>query len=704
MLKLHFFVTQSVVIIILFMIQEWGFAQTDRSILDSLETKLTENISSQAELEIKMTLMKEYEGFNPNQSEKYAKESLKLSQKLRSYQKEALIYSHLGQLEWAKGNLNETLTYHQLCLKIAQNHNFIKAKGLAFLNLGNIYGNLKDRLAALENFHQANLIFQKTGDTHNALITFNNIGWQHVILGNYDSAEYIFNQALPLAHQENSRILPYLYDNLGESFFMKKQYNKAIPYLQKSLHYSKEFNSKRIELVVYRVLGEILLSRNEIDSAEHLLNQSLELAIEIQAKEKIYEAYGVLHKIMKLRKQFEKAYEYQAAYVQYRDSLFTKHNQKKIAFYEHQKEKSELALLKISHEKQTEKQNGITLIIFVTLIMSVIIAVIINQNRSRIQYSYRKLERANYKITQQSEAIHQKNEEISQQKEEMKQQNEHLEDTLRNLQNTQSQLVQSEKMSSLGVLTASIAHEINNPINYVSGGVQGLETLYEEIWEILEKYQEFEEITDLETLENLNKEIIELKEELEFNEDFKETLSYTLQDIQAGVKRVTRVVQSLQTFVRLDENESKLMNLHDNLEAILVILGNRFMGKIELKKSFVSQDLYLDGFPAKINQAFVNLLFNAEEALNGEGKIELQTSENEKYIIVSIKDNGCGIPIEIQEHIFKPLFSTKSKTENSGLGLTITQQIVEEHHGKLEVFSEVEKGTEVIVYLPKQVL
>jgi len=704
MLKLRFLAIQSIIIINLLFIQKWGFAQMKPSELDSLENQLTQNISPQTELKIRTTLMGRYQDFNPNQSEMHAKEALTLSQKFRNHQQEALIYSHLGQLEWAKGNLNKTLTYHQLCLEIARNHDCIRAKGLAFLNLGNIYGNLKDRLVALENFHQANLIFQKIGDTKNILLTFNNIGWQHVVLENYDSAEYIFNQALPLAHRENSKILPYLYDNLGESFFMQKQYDKAIPYLQKSLYYSKEFNSKRIELVVYRVLGEILLSRNEIDSAEHLLNQSLELAIEIQAKQKIYEAYGVLHKIMKLRKQFEKAYEYQAAYVQYSDSLFTKHNRRKIEFYEYQKEKSELALLRVSHEKQTEKQNGIMLIIFVTLIMSVIIAVIINQNRNRIQYSYRKLERANYKIIQQSEAIHQKNEEISQQKEEMKQQNEHLEDTLINLQNTQSQLVQSEKMNSLGVLTASIAHEINNPINYVSGGVQSLETLHEELWEILDKYQQLENITDLKTLQDLKKELLELKEELEFNEDFKENLSYTLQDIQIGIKRVIKVVRSLQTFVRLDENEPKIINLHDNLEAILVILGNRFMGKIELKKSFFSQDLYLDGFPAKINQAFINLLFNAEEALNGRGKIELQTSENEKYAIISIKDNGCGIPSEIQEDIFKPLFSTKPQTENSGLGLTITQQIIEEHQGKLEVFSEAEKGTEVIVYLPKPIL
>jgi len=701
MLKLRFFAVQSILIINLFIIQKWGFAQTNTSILDSLEAKLTENISSQTELEIKIILMREYEDLSPAQSKKYAKEALELSQKLQNLEQEALAYGHLGQLEWKKGNLSEALTYHRICLEIAQKHHFIKAKGLAFLNLGNIYGNLKDRLLALEYFHQANLIFQEIGDTRNTLLMLNNIGWQHVILENYDSAEYIFHQAIPLAHQERSRILPYLYDNLGESFFFKKQYNKAIPYLQKSLQYSKEFNNKRIELVVYRVLGEIHLAQNEIDSAEQLLHKSLELALEIQAKEKIYEAYGVLHKIMKLRNKHEKAYEYQAAYVLYRDSLFTKHNQRKMDFYEHEKEKSELALLRISHEKQTEKQNGIILTISIILSMSVIIGILINRNRNRLQKSYQTLERANYKITQQSEAIHQKNEEISQQKEEMKQQNEHLEDTLKNLQNTQSQLVQSEKMNSLGVLTASIAHEINNPINYVSGGVQGLETLHEELWEILEKYQEFETITDLETLENLKEEVLELKEELEFNEDFKETLSYTLQDIQTGVKRIAKVVQSLQTFIRLDENDSKTINLHDNLEAILIILGNRFMGKIELKKSFVSQDLYLDGFPAKINQAFVNLLFNAEEALNGEGKIELQTSENEKYVIVSIKDDGCGIPPEIQEDIFKPLFSTKSQTENSGLGLTITQQIIEEHHGKLEVFSEVEKGTEVIIYLPK---
>lgn len=167
------------------------------------------------------------------------------------------------------------------------------------------------------------------------------------------------------------------------------------------------------------------------------------------------------------------------------------------------------------------------------------------------------------------------------------------------------------------------------------------------------------------------------------------------------VNRIADVVKSLQTFTQSDENTAKETNIHDNLEAVLVILGNRFMGKIELVKEFAPVLSPIWCFPAQISQVFLSLLINSEEALEGSGKITLQTSENEKFVIISVRDNGRGIPQKIQSSIFHPFFSTKESDKNTGLGLSMAQEIIQDHHGKIELISQEGRGTEFLIYLPK---
>jgi len=664
-------------------------AQAVSTKIDSLETILNQVSSKTVQMNIKATLMVALQNLSPEKSEKYAQDVITLSQELHSPRQEALGYNHLGLLAWGKGNLSESLTYIETGQELAKKHHYYEVEALILVDLGNIHANLNNYLLALENFHNALALFKKSRDRKSKIRCLNNIGWQYVLLGNYDSAKYYFENALPIAHQENSRFLAYLYDNLGETYTRQRQYKKAIPYLQNGLKYAKKFNNKRIELVVYRVLGEIHFEQQEVDSAEHFAQKSLELAFELGAKQKIYQAYKVLSHVSFYRKNFEKAYEYQKAYIVYRDSLLNQDTQNKIKYHDYERQQSELALLKMFHEKKITQRNTIIGVVLLGLIVAIVIGILVNRNHKKLQTSYNTLQKANFQISEQNkEIIAQKN---------------ILAQTLVDLKNTQGQLVRVEQRASLGLLTASVAHEINNPLNFMVVGVENLQDIFEEMWEIIETYEDLRLQKGLEISPEFQEQITDLRAELEFDEKTQKMSFEVFQDIHQGAERIIKVVKSLQTFVRLGENHQvQLTDLHKNIHAVLVLLGNRFVGKIKLNTDFAPHLSEVCCFPDEMNQVFVNLLINAEDALDGKGEISLKTSENEYFIMISIRDNGKGIPPKIQPKIFNPLFTTKTNWQNSGLGLTTTKHIIEAHQGKIECISEVGKGTEFIIYLPKK--
>jgi len=664
-------------------------AQPDSTKIDSLENILRQIPSKTIQVNIKANLMVALQNLSPEKSEKYAQDVVILSQELQCPRQEALGYNHLGLLAWGKGNLTESLTYIETGQELANKHRYHEVEALILVDLGNIHANLNNYLLALDNFHNALALFDKLGNQKSKVRCMNNIGWQHVLLENYDSAKYYFESALPIAHEKNSRFLAYLYDNLGETYTRQKQYQKAVPYLQNGLKYARKFNNKRIELVVYRVLGEIHFEQQEVDSAEYFAQKSLDLALELGAKQKIYQAYGVLSCVAFYRKNFKQAYEYQAAYMSYRDSLLNQDTQNKIKYHDYERQRSELALLKVFHDKKMTQRNSIIGIILLGLMVAIVIGVLVSRNHKKLQNSYDTLQEANFQISEQ-------NKEIIQQKNTLAQ-------TLSDLKNAQGQLVRAEQRASLGLLTASVAHEINNPLNFMVVGVENLQIVLEEMWEIIEKYDELSFQKELKISPEFQRQITNLKAELEFDEETKEMTFETFQDIHQGAERIIKVVKSLQTFVRLGENHQvRLTDLHKNINAVLVLLGNRFVGKIKLNTDFAPKLSEVCCFPDEMNQVFVNLLINAEDALEGRGEITLKTSENEQFVMISIRDNGKGIPPEIQSKIYNSLFTTKTNPRNSGLGLTTTKHIIEAHQGKIECISEVEKGTEFIVYLPKK--
>ncbi|QNL52058.1 sensor histidine kinase [Olivibacter sp. SDN3] len=280
--------------------------------------------------------------------------------------------------------------------------------------------------------------------------------------------------------------------------------------------------------------------------------------------------------------------------------------------------------------------------------------------------------------------------------------NEHLNNAMQNLKQAQAHLVESEKLASLGMLTAGIAHEINNPINFVTSNVGPLKR---DVAFLLETIEFFEKTAlSSSDIQDKMEKISQYKEELEFDY-LKEEIQSLLSGIQEGAVRTAEIVRSLRVFSRVDEDDLKLANLNDCIESTLVVLNSMIKDKIIVEKNY-GELPYVECFPGKLNQVFLNLITNSVHAIEQKfsasygGKLLLHTRADETYTYITIKDNGGGISDDVRDKIFEPFFTTKEIGEGTGLGLAIVLQIISKHHGKITVNSEEGEGCEFLIKIP----
>ena len=269
------------------------------------------------------------------------------------------------------------------------------------------------------------------------------------------------------------------------------------------------------------------------------------------------------------------------------------------------------------------------------------------------------------------------------------------------LKSTQSQLVQQEKMASLGQLTAGIAHEINNPINFVYNGIDTLKMSIDELLSLLDKYDEMDEGEI--NFEEFKEDILDLKDEIAYDE-LLEDIQELVSDVKTGAVRTMEIVKGLRVFSRLDEEERKPANINDSLDATLILLRNKTKNRVGIKKFYDKELGEINCYPGQLNQVFMNILNNAVQAIPEErdnAEIQLYTEEQQEHIVVRLKDNGIGMSDEVKKRIFEPFFTTKPVGVGTGLGMSISFGIIEKHGGQIMVNSEVGVGTEFVIQLPK---
>lgn len=284
---------------------------------------------------------------------------------------------------------------------------------------------------------------------------------------------------------------------------------------------------------------------------------------------------------------------------------------------------------------------------------------------------------------------------------ELNQSNKDLSLALEELKNAQTQLVDAEKMASLGQLTAGIAHEINNPINFVSSNIRPLRRDIEDIQALVDKY---EEIVSSNKLDSQFDEIAKLKKELDYDY-LKHEIDVLLKGMADGAGRTVEIVKGLKSFSRLDESDLKYANVNEGIESTLIILSSTFRGKINIIKELGSIP-EIECYAGKLNQVFMNIINNAAQAVlsahsnDDEGKVIIRTQKNNDTVSIHIIDNGTGMSEEVRSKIFDPFFTTKKAGEGTGLGLSIVYSIIELHKGTIEVESTLGIGTEFIITLP----
>ncbi|MFZ6008873.1 MAG: tetratricopeptide repeat-containing sensor histidine kinase [Bacteroidota bacterium] len=542
--------------------------------------------------------------------------------------------------------------YHR---SISRNNNFI--------NLGVLYLKIDQDSVALNYFVQAENLIHKTeypSEERTSILSalYLNKGSVYAKNKRLSEAGYYIEKSMNLARKigDNNKIALSL-AKLAEIKFQEGNYHQASSYIEQSRTYQKKMNNEIGVNNSEIILGEIWHELGRYNESIAIGKKCLKKAQENLWLDDVKRSSALISQNYKELTSYDSAYKYQSLFVQSKDSLFNQEKNKAIASlqitYDLQKKVAENQLLLIENKNQR-----------ITLILLAIMSLF------AVAFSYFFL-KGRTKEKRSRHLLHLKSKQIEEQ-------NVELVKIIDNLKKAQSQLIHAEKMASLGMLTAGIAHEINNPINFISGGVQALEANLREL------------------------------RESHLNSKASNTLFIDIDDlmnsIKNGVSRTTDIISGLKLFANPD-NKVDIADLRISLDSTLAILNSKLKNKTKIIKDYQNVRP-IKCHPGQINQVFLNVIDNAIQAIDDagvEGVIQLKTYEENEYAVISIKDNGPGIPDRIRSHIFDPFFSTKEVGKGTGLGLSISYNIINEHHGKLEVISEFGKGAEFIIKLPLNV-
>jgi signal transduction histidine kinase len=716
----------------------------DQTHIDSLENMLKRNrLGDDEKTEVLLELTKAY-GYNaPEKSIEYGKAALDLSRKTGNQINEAIALRSIGVSNHFLDRYDIAKEYYDSSLIISIEAGYKDGEGASLYNIGSIYEYMGDYNRSLEYYLKALKLREESQDRGGLIYIYSGIGNTYKYQNNYDLALENFNKCLVISEElDLKNEIAYSKYNIGLIYNDLHDYKKALSYYQESLEIRRAINDKNGIASSEQALGDInfnlgdyekalqhhmeaLAIATEIDNKWSLisallsigdiytetdqygkvlqyLNRALEMAREINSKALTKRSYHSLSEYYESIDAYKSALDYFQLYSELNDSMYNDETSKQITamqtLYETEKKDKEIQLQKAEikgNEAELRRRNiqrnallgGITLVI---LLMAVLYRGYIHKRRTNIL-----LTEQNREINQQKEEIITQRDYLETLNKELGMQKAELENALKNLKEAQSQLVESERMASLGQLTAGLAHELNNPLNFISGNVEPLKRDIEEIFQVISTY---DSVVKEQKLEGHFTHVEALKEELELEFITKE-INKLLEGINEGAIRSGQIVKGLRSFSRLDSNSYEYTNIHEGMDSAVHLLDARLGDRIMVNKNY-GDIPNIECLPAKLNQVFLHLLSNSIQAIDGKGEISIGTSLTDSTIKISMKDSGQGMEAEVLANVFEPFFTTHEVGEGVGLGLSISYGIIKQHGGQIDVKSTPGEGAEFVITLP----
>ncbi|MEZ5069606.1 MAG: ATP-binding protein [Bacteroidales bacterium] len=542
------------------------------------------------------------------------------------------VSKQLGDLYWADGKFEEALAHFQEVYSygLRKNDSALILDGL--ISQGRCYGNMNQADTALTLFGKAHNLAVQSGDSTRALVTFFYIGDVFLYSGRAGEALEMFHEL------EKSLDSPYL--------------------------------SRQNAASLYQSMTDAYLRLGRGDSAAFFASKTAEALVGSREYNRLANLHQALFRIDTLRRNFRSAVEEHLLYQSYRDSALQSDHRKNLAnldiYRELTRSRAEVEELSLENQikdmqiRQRKILNGTALVVILLLGALVVISVRTSDKiRSQIrQLEVRKvqLEEANGLITLQSKQLQEKNKD--------------LENLIEELRTTQQHLVQSEKMSSLGTLLSGVSHEINNPLNFISGGKMIL--------------LESEAAPDAHPREVL------VKREMAY------------QMIDKGLERATEIVKALMTLTDIGSEKKEMTDIEAMINGVLLILTRKENRDVQIERDYKARNR-IPAYPQKLQQALINVLENAMQATLEDHphprRILVHTKESRNHLIVEISNTGFPVPEANLDRIFDPFFTTKDPNQGKGLGLAIAYAHVDEHYGSIRA-RNLPDGVQISIELP----
>ncbi len=588
----------------------------------------------------------------------------------------ALASDKIGYAFREQGRMDQSLKYHLHGLQLREENQGQPIK-IAYSNasVGGVYFVLKDYDTALTYFDKAFAIRQAEGDTLGIGLSLKGIGRLHRLQKRYDEGLNCLLKALDIFQkvQGMSHIID-TYEELGYLYRSIDQGEQAKRSFLKGLEMGKEVNSIGKMARLHLELGLLYKEEGQLQLAKENLEASLRNSLESQSLANIIRAYEQLSLIAEENGEYQQAHQLYKAYTQIKDSLYSQDYSQQLAqiktAYETEQKEQEIANLKQETAWRLRERRAF---IAGVIILFVLTLALIGAFRQRNLAYSRTL------------AEQEKTQSLLQEKEQL----------LQDLKSAQGHLVQSEKMASLGQLTAGIAHEINNPINFMASNVHALKLDFDDLKKLLAKVKA---LSDQSPKSELLKDIVTLNHQLDINY-LEEEISQLIEGIERGASRTQNIVIGLRTFSRRSGEEFVPADLHRGLDATLTILNNKISPNANIIKDYGTIPLVACQFD-RINQVFMNVLNNAIDAIGKAGTLEIKTWADPKSVFITIQDDGPGMSQETIERIFEPFFTTKEVGKGTGLGLSISYGIIQQHGGMISATSELGKGARFTIQIP----